>query len=88
MTVDASAATAVTVAAAVTGVEAVTVTVVPAVGKARPGTLDGMLHTPWQPLDFIGSGVEITVYSLAGNEAIKYKTHERVACMIAGQSRG
>ena len=37
-----------------------------------------MLKTLRPPLDTIGSGVEITVFSLAGNEALKYKTHERV----------
>ena len=45
-----------------------------------------MLKTLRPASDFIGSGVEITVYSLAGREAIKYKTQERVTYLTLGHA--
>ena len=41
-----------------------------------------MLKTVRPPTDFIGPGVEVMVYSLAGDEVIKCKLHEQVTYTI------
>ena len=41
-----------------------------------------MLKTVRLPTDFIGPGVEVMVYSLAGDEVIECKLHEQVTYTI------